>query len=167
MSRSWDLPAGPQAAGRARSLLRSWLTGIGMGPDAEERDAIVLAASEAAANAGVHGRPPVTLAAVTASVPGGTEVIVTVTDASPVVPRQRDAAELDEHGRGLELIDALTDWHNITAGRDCKQVRFGVTVSGLPADGRDSGDVGGNGDPFGRTGSGFSPDGAGWQVLAS
>lgn len=167
MSATWNLPSGPEAAGAARSVLRGWLDGVGAGPDDEASDSILLAASEAAANAGVHGCPPVTLAVFAAPAPGGTEVIVAVTDASPAVPRQRHAAELDEHGRGLDIIGAVTDWHTIAAGPGCKQLRFGVTVPGLSAGRGACGDGSRNEDPFGITGSGVVPDGSGRRVLAS
>ena len=165
MSTSWTLPAGPEAAREARGALRGWLAGLGARPDGETSDRIVLAASEAAANAGVHGCPPVTLAAAAVAVPGGTEVIVTVTDADPVVPHPRHAAGLDEHGRGLDIIDAVTDWHTTTTGPGCKQVRFGVIVPGLAVSGADGSGGGRSGDPFGMTG--LVPGATRRQVLAS
>lgn len=168
MTATWNLPSGPQAAGAARRALRGWLEEAATGPDDDARDSIVLAASEVAANAGTHGVPPVTLTVTAVETRTGAEVIVTVADASPVIPAQRRAAESDERGRGLAITEAVTDWIETCPVPGGKQVRFGVTVPGLADAGRGRADGGAeNGDPFGITGSGSVPEHGGNRVLAS
>lgn len=163
---AWELPPGPQAAGAARAVLGGWLAGLGVDPDGKTADGILLAASEVAANAGVHGWPPVILTAFATFTGDGQQVIVSVEDANPGLPRQRQAGDLDENGRGMAIVGAITDWTETTAGPDGKRVRFGITVTGPAAAGRAGGGGDRRLDPFGMTGLGL-PGITGRQVLAS
>jgi hypothetical protein len=104
---AWELPYGPSAARQARHALSGWLGSAGIDPADGPGTDIVLGAAELAANAGVHGLPPILL---TARVAGdGDERLVTVgvSDASPQLPRSGVVSALAEHGRGLGIVAAL------------------------------------------------------------
>lgn len=85
----------------------------------EDRDAIVLAASEALANAIEHGYRDQTdgVVAVQARLSEG-RIEVTVRDTGSWIPMRRHP----DRGRGLAIIEKLMDWSEITTGR-------GTTVS--------------------------------------
>jgi anti-sigma regulatory factor (Ser/Thr protein kinase) len=70
-----------------------------------DTDTLALLVSVVATNALLHGRGQVSLR-VTARAP---RLRVEVTDASDVVPVRRPATELGEGGRGLMLLDLLSD----------------------------------------------------------
>lgn len=108
------LSAVPETVGRSRAfvrrVLRMWRV------DSDTAELLVSELVTNALNATVGGR----------SVYGGdsavtpiylclslndTTVLIEVWDGSPEPPRVRDAAEDDEHGRGLLLVDALAkEW---------------------------------------------------------
>jgi anti-sigma regulatory factor (Ser/Thr protein kinase) len=70
----------------------------------------MLAVSEAAANAGVHGVPPIGLAVTVTGSDGPVVVECSVSDSGeglPLVPAQ--AGPDDERGRGQQIIAALAD----------------------------------------------------------
>ncbi|MRK02672.1 SpoIIE family protein phosphatase [Aeromicrobium sp. S22] len=74
-------------------------------PEPVTRD-MALITSELVTNAMVHGGAPVELRLRCA----GTQVLVEVQDdAAGEMPRPRDPAQTDEHGRGLHIVDALSD----------------------------------------------------------
>jgi hypothetical protein len=163
---AWELPHGPLAAGAARTALRGWLAGLGIALDSEAADGIILAASELAGNAGVHGWPPVMLTAFAAAAAGGgPQVIVAVGDANPGVPLPRRAGDLEGNGRGMAIVDVLADWTDTAVSPDGKQVRFGVAVPGLPAPAGPGGT--GDGKPGAFGAAVFGPDGPGLRELAS
>ena len=91
----------PCARLHARAVLAEWqLAGL--------RDTVEVVVSELMSNAisasrAIPGRPPVRLDLRT----DGTEVLVTVHDASPEPPRPQDAAGDTETGRGLLLVREL------------------------------------------------------------
>lgn len=123
LSARWDLPAGPEAAARARALIRARLTSWGLPPGGFADD-VVLAASELATNAAVHGAPPLGLS-LRLDRRGLTWVLTCrVSDASPVLPRPCPARQGAGHGYGLPLVAALTSqWGARNAGHG-KQVWF-------------------------------------------
>ena len=68
---------------------------------------IALTAHELVANAFVHAVPPVDIRIIHA----GSELIVEVDDRSPDRPQRRYSTPDAEHGRGLQVVDALaTQW---------------------------------------------------------
>jgi anti-sigma regulatory factor (Ser/Thr protein kinase) len=70
-------------------------------------DEIALTAHELVANAFVHAVPPVDLRIIHA----GSELIVEVDDRSPDRPQRRYSEPDAEHGRGLQVVEALaTQW---------------------------------------------------------
>jgi hypothetical protein len=120
----WDSPTavgcplsrGPQSARAARRLTRSTLRDWGLAFLAEDAEAIV---GEFVANAVTHA------AAVAASVPTqrrqspdglglrllrrNGEVICAVLDPSDSAPVLKEPASVEESGRGLQMVDALSD----------------------------------------------------------
>ncbi|MFH8222949.1 ATP-binding protein [Streptomyces sp. NPDC018057] len=100
------LPRDERAAGEARVMVATVLA-VWRLPrlvaDAE------LVASELVTNAVRHARGPDVGMTVTRT--GHTKVRVAVTDGSPLLPRLRGADLLAETGRGLRLVDGLSqDW---------------------------------------------------------
>ncbi|CAL9582910.1 hypothetical protein SUDANB145_05065 [Streptomyces sp. enrichment culture] len=133
------LSATPRGARLARRLagnqLEAW--GIPYGSDVSERAAVIVA--ELAANAVTHGRVPgrdfelrLTLR------PEGLRIEVTDTHTGPPRPAVRPVGPLDEHGRGLVLIEALADhWEVLDGDPPVKTVRADITrVSGENRPGR-------------------------------
>jgi anti-sigma regulatory factor (Ser/Thr protein kinase) len=108
-----ELGATPQAARQARALVRDTLGGDHpLAPDA------TLAVTELVSNSLAHGRsgqPGGTIGIAVATQPGA--VLIQVRDAggpgAPVLRRDRDS----EHGRGLQLIDAIAaEWGTRSSG---------------------------------------------------
>ncbi|WP_426503783.1 SpoIIE family protein phosphatase [Dactylosporangium sp. McL0621] len=98
-----DIPAHERAVRDARRLvdttLRRW--------DAPQRvvDDLVLIVSELAANAVLHGRPPIQLRLRRTQ----THVVLELHDTAPYLPRKQRPTPDDEHGRGLQLVASLCD----------------------------------------------------------
>ncbi|MFF5478089.1 ATP-binding protein [Streptomyces sp. NPDC012935] len=107
------LSATPRGARLARHLalnqLRAW--GVPHGSDAS--DAVALIVAELAANAVTHGRVPGRDFELRLSLPTGSirvEVTDTRTESHPPKPGDVPPPRpLDEHGRGLVLVEALAD----------------------------------------------------------
>ncbi|MEU3062029.1 ATP-binding protein [Streptomyces subrutilus] len=102
----WIVPRGPRAPGGARVLLRAQLAEWQIESEACETAELLL--SELVTNAVRHARAPhgrdigVRLARY------GGVLRVEVADAGPVVPlAPHRAAEADERGRGLAIVEAL------------------------------------------------------------
>jgi anti-sigma regulatory factor (Ser/Thr protein kinase) len=68
-------------------------------------DDALLLISELVTNAVRHGSPPILLALEC----DGEGLRVRVRDGAPALPRPRDSIPEDEGGRGLALVDALSD----------------------------------------------------------
>jgi PAS domain S-box-containing protein len=97
-----ELASTPASATTARHFAADVLARAGWG---EQVDIATLLVSELVTNALVHGQPPCRL-----HIDAGTDIIeIAVEDADPTIPQRVDAGELDEHGRGYLLIDALSD----------------------------------------------------------
>ena len=162
---TWELPLGAQACGQARLVLRGWLATAGIDPADGPGADIVLAASELAANATVHGLPPVLLTARLTGDGDGQVVTVRVSDASRQLPEIAPSAELAEHGRGLAIVAALAlRWGTIeTPGG--KETWFEIAVP-ASADSASSGRTGCHNGPFGMNGE-ISQGAARREVLAS
>ncbi|MET7395778.1 SpoIIE family protein phosphatase [Dactylosporangium sp. NPDC005572] len=97
------IPAEERAVRDARRLvgttLRRW--------EAPPRvvDDMTLVVSELAANAVLHGRPPIQLRLRRTA----THVVLELHDTAPYLPRKQRPAPDDEHGRGLQLVASLCD----------------------------------------------------------
>ena len=93
------------APGPARHAVRRQLEDWGVRTDLVED--LVLITSELVTNAFVHARPPIDLRLHHS----GTEVLLEVEDRALLRPRRRRPDDDDEHGRGLNIVQALsTDW---------------------------------------------------------
>ncbi|WP_432038469.1 ATP-binding protein [Streptomyces cucumeris] len=101
---SQTLPCAPESARRARLLVRAacdtWqLAGLA--------DPAALVISELIGNAVAHSGSR--LVRVSVSRPEPCRVRLAVVDKSRTRPAQRDASADDEHGRGLAIIEAVSD----------------------------------------------------------
>ncbi|MBL1101037.1 ATP-binding protein [Streptomyces coffeae] len=88
------------------------------------RDSAVLVIDELAVNAVQHGHADTTV--VLSRV--GDILLISVTDSGTAVPHSWDGTDSDEHGRGMAIIECLTEWtevHHTTAGR---RVRAGLRL---------------------------------------
>ncbi|WP_344922608.1 ATP-binding protein [Streptosporangium oxazolinicum] len=110
----WDLPADPEAVGKARGLVREALAAWDMSSVEEN---VTMVVSELVSNAILHGKAPITLALYQYR----RVVRGEVTDHSAVWPNPVPAGPEEEHGRGLVNAD-----------------RWGVVPAseGKPADGK-------------------------------
>ncbi|HYD09982.1 MAG TPA: ATP-binding SpoIIE family protein phosphatase, partial [Acidimicrobiales bacterium] len=111
------LPDDESASALTRRFLSDALDELGLGHVA---DSALLLASELVTNAVLHGSPPFSVDVL--AIDDG--VRVSVTDAHPDVPVQRHAAQDDEHGRGLLLVEALSARWGIDAHPPGKSVWF-------------------------------------------
>lgn len=106
------------------SLSRRWLAAVAValwGPG-DDADRLVLAYSEVATNAVVHGRGPVT---VTARI-RPSAATCEVADCSPRIPEPRLAAPEDVSGRGLGLVAQTVDRLRVTVEEVGKTVAFEI-----------------------------------------
>ena len=114
--------ADPAEVGRARRWARSRLQGCGVDPDAPLAETLVLVVSELVTNAVVHTGSPAVLRLV---FPVGADadrrpVRVEVADASDQPPQRRPTRTEATSGRGLEMVECLTDrwgWHPDGTGK--------------------------------------------------
>ncbi|WP_406723935.1 SpoIIE family protein phosphatase [Streptomyces sp. GD-15H] len=125
-------PGDPEALTEARRMIRAGVGAWGAGDRADE---IELVADELITNALMHteGAAVVTLRVLT-----GTErrLRVEVADSSSALPRRREAGESGVSGRGLLLVEMLTDVWGVEArgGGKCVWSEFAVNVCPAPAD---------------------------------
>ncbi|MFI6458604.1 ATP-binding protein [Streptosporangium amethystogenes] len=110
----WDLPADPEAVGKARGLVREALTVWDMSAVAEN---VTMVVSELVSNAILHGKAPITLALYQY----GRVVRGEVTDHSTVWPNPDPAGPEEEHGRGLAIVTAYADRWGVVPASEGKQ----------------------------------------------
>jgi len=117
-------PGDPEALAGARRMIRTAVGAWGAGDRADE---IELVADEMITNVLMHteGAAVVTLRALTGGEP---RVRVEVEDTSSALPRRREAGESGVSGRGLLLIETLTDVWGVEArgGGKCVWCEFVV-----------------------------------------
>lgn len=117
-------PGDPEALSEARHMIRAAVTAWGA---RDRSDEIELVADELITNALMHteGSAVVTLRALTGS---DRRLRVEVEDASSALPRRREAGESGVSGRGLLLVDLLTDVWGVEArgGGKCVWCEFVV-----------------------------------------
>jgi anti-sigma regulatory factor (Ser/Thr protein kinase) len=126
MRESW-LPAAPESAPRARAIVREAADELGLGGDAAWD--LMLATTEAVANAIVHGEPcqdcgrGILLRVLPWDDGNGLDVEVcdcgTFETTTP--PPGRDAT----HGRGIPIITAVVDHFELVPEGPLTRVRFG------------------------------------------
>lgn len=115
-----DLPAHLRSAGEARDLVRTTLDGW---TDDDRIDDIVLCVSELVTNAVVHAasRPHI-MVHVRPAV-----IHVEVSDASGVLPVEKEAGPADTSGRGMAILSGFTDrWGSLRRSGGGKTVWFEV-----------------------------------------
>ncbi|MEY9996806.1 serine phosphatase RsbU (regulator of sigma subunit)/anti-sigma regulatory factor (Ser/Thr protein kinase) [Streptomyces sp. V4I8] len=122
----WYLAPRPQTAGRARRLTRRTLGHWGLDSLVEATELMV---SEVVANAVRFASRPITLRLLCTDV-----LRCEVGDDSPVVPRMRHARLSDEGGRGLFLVDQLSQRWGATRVSTGKVVWFEQPLPAPPAD---------------------------------
>lgn len=118
------LPMAGGAPSQARAFLRGTLC-----PELalDARDEAVLLVSELVTNAVRHGGPPIVVELACAGPRG---LGVRVSDGSPQLPALRHGDLSEESGRGLALVDLVSDGWGIEPGTSGKTVWF---VLGDPA----------------------------------
>ena len=119
-------PGDPGALADARHMIRTAVAGWGAG---ERADEIELVADELITNALMHteGAAVVTLRAFTGS---ESRLRVEVEDSSSALPRRREAGESGVSGRGLLLVELLTDVWGVEARGGGKAVWCEFVVPG-------------------------------------
>ncbi|MFC3686977.1 SpoIIE family protein phosphatase [Aquipuribacter hungaricus] len=94
-----DEPAGiPRARREVGAALTAW------GVEQDVCETVLLLLSELVTNALVHGRPPVHVRVRR----GPTALALEVHDSAQTMPRRGDPDDSDEHGRGLQLVSAMS-----------------------------------------------------------
>jgi anti-sigma regulatory factor (Ser/Thr protein kinase) len=112
-----ELPVSREAPALAREFLRGSTCAE---HHSEVVDDAVLLVSELVTNSVLHGGPPVMVAVDCDEA----TLQVRVRDGSPALPAPRDAAQGDEHGRGLALVAEMSaDW-GVDTEKDGKHVWF-------------------------------------------
>jgi anti-sigma regulatory factor (Ser/Thr protein kinase) len=113
------LPSVPESVRIARFHVRAALGFHGLD---EYADVAVMITSELVTNAIQHvgGDPGETIGITLARVWGRAAVGVIVTDSSPIGPVMRETSDTSERGRGLQVVEALSDhwgWHRESGGK--------------------------------------------------
>ncbi|NHC45237.1 ATP-binding protein [Motilibacter sp. K478] len=85
-----------------------------------------LLVSELVANAVRHGAPPITLEI---SCDGTMGLLVRVSDGSPAAPVAKEASVEDESGRGVALVDLISDAWGIEPTGEGKAVWFRIGLA--------------------------------------
>lgn len=112
------LPASVHAPAIARNFLSEMLCAL---HGRAVLDDAKLLTSETITNAVLYGGPPIILAVECSE----TAMEVRVRDGSPEMPRRRHPDEYAQHGRGMLLVDVLSDaWGVDTAEPSGKEVWF-------------------------------------------
>lgn len=121
------LPPRPSSVGEARRLVRA-AGGEALSPDLVETAELLV--SELVSNAIVHAGTPIDIEV---SVVNPTEVLVTVGDGSPHRPVLRSYGDTAATGRGLRLVNDMSDDWGVTTGEVGKTVWFRLSATGSAA----------------------------------
>ncbi|WP_231133998.1 ATP-binding protein [Motilibacter deserti] len=89
-------------------------------------DEALLLVSELVANAVRHGAPPITLEV---SCDGSMGMLVRVSDGSPAAPVAKQASLEDESGRGVALVDLISDAWGVEPTSEGKGVWFRIGLA--------------------------------------
>ncbi|WP_431782296.1 ATP-binding protein [Streptomyces chumphonensis] len=121
---AWTLECGPRSPGQARAYARAALRGWGL---EELTDDIAVSVSEMVTNALCHSAepwdPPNAQPVMLSLLRQGGTVLCAVIDPGTTAPAVRDADDLAEGGRGLQIVDHLADdWGWTTPGASGKAV---------------------------------------------
>jgi anti-sigma regulatory factor (Ser/Thr protein kinase) len=116
-----DVPAIPAAVPSARALTH--------GLADHQRDAAALVVTELVTNAVTHADTEIVTVEVTTT---GDGLRVAVTDDDPAhMPTRGDPADLDQHGRGLLIVDCMCIDLHCETGAGCKTI---VAIVGVGPD---------------------------------
>ena len=126
VERAVVIEPGPHGPAQARRVVEACAEQLGL---ADEADDLVLLVSELVTNAIRYGAPPVELRVQA----DPHTVTVTVADRSPVPPLHREADDSAEGGRGMALVDLLTDGHGVRPEPDGKAVWASVRRRPAPS----------------------------------
>ncbi|WP_432544445.1 ATP-binding protein [Kineococcus sp. SYSU DK002] len=116
------LPLHPRAAGEARRFLRA---AICRAHAASVLDSAELLVSELVGNGVRHAAPPITLEV---ACDGSSGLQVHVSDGEPNAPGPRRAAADAEDGRGMTLVDYISDDWGVLPHADGKTVWFTLSA---------------------------------------
>jgi anti-sigma regulatory factor (Ser/Thr protein kinase) len=119
-SLSWSFPGTPADVSCSRRWLAVAVTELW--GEGEDTDRLVLAYSEIATNAVVHGTGPVSVAA--HIYPTGARC--EIADRSSRLPKARHASSVETGGRGLEMVQLTVDRLRVAADEAGKTVSFVV-----------------------------------------
>jgi anti-sigma regulatory factor (Ser/Thr protein kinase) len=117
----------PTSSRAARHVVADWCIAEGVIGDVV--DTLLLLTAELVTNAVLHGRSDVVLRIGRA----GSRVRVGVGDENTRLPQRREADTDALNGRGMALVEALSDAHGIDAGPAGKTVWFDVATAVAPA----------------------------------
>ncbi len=120
---SWKLTLEPTA--QSVRLGRDLVHRVLAGSDEDCMQTATILTDELVANAVTHGQPPIRLA-IDHDARG---VTVAVTDYGPGTPVPQSAARIAESGRGLTIVDVLSDDWGVDALPDGKRVWFRMAAS--------------------------------------
>ena len=110
----------PESARISRELVRSTLHSI----DTDLVEVAAILTDEMVANAVKHGQPPISLA-IESDREG---IVISVADSGPEFPEARTVSRTAENGRGLMIIDILSDEWGVLPLYQGKQVWFRLHV---------------------------------------
>src|SRR6185437_8598206 len=102
---AFTLPGSPHSARMARFYVRAALAYHDLSGYADDAEAV---AAELIANAVTHAPSPVVTLALT-WLEGSRALGIVVTDPSPLPPVKRAPGKDTEHGRGLHIVEALSE----------------------------------------------------------
>jgi serine phosphatase RsbU (regulator of sigma subunit)/anti-sigma regulatory factor (Ser/Thr protein kinase) len=120
------LPALPVSVAALRRRLRTWLRALGLGDD--EIFDVVLAVSEAAANAIEHAADPTSPSIVVSVTPVDGRAVLSVEDFG----RWKETPPDEDRGRGLRIIEALVETPSIERSSRGTTVTFRAVLPRRP-----------------------------------
>jgi serine/threonine-protein kinase RsbW len=127
MRQAW-LPAAPEGAPRARAFVRETADHLRL--DGDTTWELMLATTEAFANAVEHGVPCPTRGILLRVDCDGPRLGVEICDCGGVFPAERRSRKVaGEGGRGIPLIEAVTDRFEVDPGENSTRVRFEKLVA--------------------------------------
>ncbi len=121
---TWELALEPavQSVQRSRELVRRALHGL----DSDHIETAAVLTDELVTNAVTHGRPPIVLAIHL----DRKSVCVAVSDEGPGLPTLHPMVRLADSGRGLLIVDVLSDQWGVDPLPAGKRVWFRMTAGG-------------------------------------
>jgi anti-sigma regulatory factor (Ser/Thr protein kinase) len=123
---SW-LPAAPEGVPRARAIVRETASALRL--DDSTTWELMLATTEAFANAVEHGRPCDPRGIRLRLEHRNAQLFVEVSDCGCFPPGARTQKRRDEGGRGIRIIAAIVDQLEVVRDAGSTRVRFGKRLS--------------------------------------